>query len=769
MTFLEALLAAISAMAAHADGEDPPAAVLWPDSARQWEPIVAALRERAPVLTLGPYEPAQWTGPAYWIRCVVDGELPGPTATGIPVIYLPGISRAEIRAVEEAPSHIKALAELQYRGEVFSQANGRDWTIAAFLQADGRGGLGISVKADDATRSAILRARSELVDLPIEYLRKSAPLKAGFFDGLLTRDLTAQILRWIDDPKAFQDSLGEERWTAFRESFRDMFGFDVDNGPLAAAEQLGRRDSDAWQGAWVRFAEAPQRYTNLPERLRAAKPKSPRRGQIFYHPDSWPQDNEEDEDALRAALAELRDVSAAEARRRIRDLETSHAPRRTTVWAELGKAPLSRAVGHLAEVARVTERILVGDSLSELTANYSQDGWRADDSVMRALECVAASFDVDAVTSAARSIYKDWLEESARRWQAALTADPGSYRVEPVDWPDGTCVLFTDGLRLDVAKRLEKSLLDRSLEVELRVRLTALPSVTPTAKPAVSPIAQALGPGQAFAPAPAEGGADVGAESLRRHLTAAGYQVLEQDQIGDPAGKAWTELADIDKLGHEHTAKLPTLLEGEVRGLAERIAALIKAGWQRVAVVTDHGWLYLPGGLPKADLPQHLTKDEHMRKGRAARLATGATVDILTVAWYWHSSVRIALAPGISSFVAGATYEHGGATPQECVTPVLVVAPGRQAKLLEIEVQWRGLRIDVAVVNAAQGMTIDLRKKAGDSASSIIGGQRSVGVDGNVSALVSDDSLEGTSVFVVALDRAGGVLAQRAVTIGGDK
>jgi len=382
---------------------------------------------------------------------------------------------------------------------------------------------------------------------------------------------------------------------------------------------------------------------------------------------------------------------------------------------------------------------------------------------------VVAGPDVDAVTSAARSIYKDWLEESARRWQAALTADPGSYRVEPVDWPAGTCVLFTDGLRLDVAKRLEKSLLVRSLEVDLRVRLTALPSVTPTAKPAVSPIAQALGPGQAFAPAPLAGGADVGAESLRRQLTTAGYQVLEQDQTGDPAGKAWTELADIDKLGHEHTAKLPTLLDGEVRSLAERIATLLKAGWQRVAVVTDHGWLYLPGGLPKADLPQHLTKNEQMRKGRAARLATGATVDVLTVAWYWDSSVRVALAPGISSFVAGATYEHGGATPQECVTPVLVVVAGRQAKPLEIEVQWRGLRVDVTVVNAAHGTTVDLRKKTGDPASSIIGGQQLVGMDGKVSVLVSDDSLEGTSVFLAVLDSAGSALAQRAVTVGGDQ
>ena len=43
---------------------------------------------------------------------------------------------------------------------------------------------------------------------------------------------------------------------------------------------------------------------------------------------------------------------------------------------------------------------------------------------------------------------------------------------------------------------------------------------------------------------------------------------------------------------------------------------LLDAGWQQVVVVTDHGWLYVPGGLPKVELPYYLTKDERMKKGR---------------------------------------------------------------------------------------------------------------------------------------------------------
>jgi hypothetical protein len=44
-----------------------------------------------------------------------------------------------------------------------------------------------------------------------------------------------------------------------------------------------------------------------------------------------------------------------------------------------------------------------------------------------------------------------------------------------------------------------------------------------------------------------------------------------------------------------------------------RIQNLLTAGWSSVRVVTDHGWLYCPGGLPKAALPKHLTESRWSR------------------------------------------------------------------------------------------------------------------------------------------------------------
>src|SRR5262245_35854433 len=121
-TFLEALADRLRARSASGGQASPLVALLWPDAARQFEPFVPRLRELVPVVTLGPYEPDASTGPAYWIRCVVDGAIDSPTST--PVVYLPGYAKGAVRVVEEAPEELKPLAELQYRGALFTQANG---------------------------------------------------------------------------------------------------------------------------------------------------------------------------------------------------------------------------------------------------------------------------------------------------------------------------------------------------------------------------------------------------------------------------------------------------------------------------------------------------------------------------------------------------------------------------------------------------------------------------------------------------------------------
>jgi len=42
--------------------------------------------------------------------------------------------------------------------------------------------------------------------------------------------------------------------------------------------------------------------------------------------------------------------------------------------------------------------------------------------------------------------------------------------------------------------------------------------------------------------------------------------------------------------------------------------------------------------------------------------------------WFWDSAEAVVLAPGISCFVAGTEYAHGGLTLQEALIPSLAVS-----------------------------------------------------------------------------------------------
>ena len=162
-TFLDALADAIESASSHnRQDQVAPAAVLWTDEARQWEELLPLLKERLPLFALGKYSPDEHTGPAYWLRCIIARTIPHPglPAEKVPVLYLPGYSRQDMRALETCPVELQPLAELQYRGVLWSQKNGRDWTVNAFLQSRD-GGLGIRVEGDQGTREALQRSLAE--------------------------------------------------------------------------------------------------------------------------------------------------------------------------------------------------------------------------------------------------------------------------------------------------------------------------------------------------------------------------------------------------------------------------------------------------------------------------------------------------------------------------------------------------------------------------------------------------------------------------------
>lgn len=764
-TLLDRLVVALDD-AANSDGNvsAPPVALLWPDKTRQWEGAIERLRERRRVLTLGSHRSGGGSGPALWLRCVVAGtvEVDGPG--GLPVVYLPGVSRDELRSAAADDQRLAPLVPLQHRSQWFTQSSGKDWTVRALLANKDRG-LGLNVAGDESTAHALVAGLDHLVGEPMSRL-EGRHIDAAFLNGLLNPDPVRLLLRWIDDPSTVQHELAGPAWDALVAQCKADYGFDpAAVGVIEAARLLGTGEG-AWQHVWQRFRESPVEYPDVPSRLREAQPAQ----LILPNPGAWPCPAVEAEESLRAALLALEHLPASKARETVLKLEEEHKERRSYVWADLGWTPLALAVEHLAEIARNTLSLSPAGSAAQISEWYAASGWKVDRSVLRALDEVDRQADMSALSATLTAIYRPWLDHAARALQDAVgpAANSGNYGASAASTPKaGEVLVFVDGLRLDVAHVLAERLEGAGVSVSIAVGFAALPTVTETAKPVLVPIDQSLlGPGEALAACRASSGATAGAQVLRSLLDEAGVQVLGPQETGDPSGRAWTETGEVDHKGHDLGVRLAYEINDEVTHIARRLRDLLDAGWLTVTVVTDHGWLLLPSRLPKnEELPIAATVS---KKGRCARVKDGASVDVPTVPWHWDKDVRIAVAPGISCFEANQTYEHGGVSPQECIVPRLTVtaavsAPTSRAEITSIK--WRGLTLVVEFTELPDGAKVDLRRHAGDASSSIADLARVTGGTGKVILLVEDEDLEGRQAQLVVVAADGTVLLQRETTV----
>ena len=769
-TVLDRLIEHLRARNTPLDGQTRPAAILWTDPGREWAPLVDPLLQRVEeYLVLGDYAPARRTGPAVWLRCVVDGALDEPAlpAGRPPIVYLPGVARQDLRAGEECPDGLKPLVELLFRGALWRHPNGGDWTVNAFLTS--RKTLGLEVAGDRATAEALLRALDEVALTPVAQLA-GRHLEAEDFDRLLAGDVIRDLLRWMGDPDATRNRLGENGWHAFCNRCRDELGFHPgQEADVVAGERMAKGEG-AWAAVWERFTEAPGGYGDVAGLLRRSAPADALR---FEERERWPDLNDEDEQAVRLALQGLRELSHREACEAVAGLERKHGERRAWVWARLGLAPMAAILKPLASLAAAAGRSLGGTEPAGVADAYLERGWQAD---LGAWQAVAAAPVADEAWAAAavRHLLLPWLEESARAFQAALERAPlpGAGGQPAVELDNDGCLVFVDGLRFDLGRRLAERLEGRGFRVDLGRRWAALPTVTGTGKPAVTPVADEIegdALGQAFGARLGVAGKPADAPALRAALEARGYQLLGGDGADAPRthpARGWLETGEFDTLGHQRGARLARDLERELERVAERIERVLDAGWTSVRVVTDHGWLLLPGGLPKVDLPKHLTES---RWARCAVMAGESAPGVVRAPWHWNAAQWFATPPGIACFNRSEEYAHGGLSIQECLVPDLVVtrAAGGETAGRIASVTWRGLRCFVEAEVRGGPVTADLRLGRPTGAS-VAATAKPVDAEGAVSLVLADDEHEEAALVLVLLDEAGRVLAQRPVRVGVD-
>jgi hypothetical protein len=753
-----------------------PVCILWPDRDRKWEAVVPRLQIELPELfILGDYAPEKRTGPAVWLRCVMAGTIEDIKIPGdkTPILYLPGVGRQDLRAVDTCPPELNPLVELQYSGVTWSQVNNKDWTVLAFLKSE-QGGLGLDVAQDKASLKAMHLVLYRLLDEEPDRI-KSKRLDKDFFNNLLIGgDPVRDLLQWLDHSDTFRGEREETHWQGFVEICKSRWGFDPENeGTLDAAAKLAAHQGP-WQPIWERFCEAPIRYPHIPGFIRQTSLPA----DLFADKTGWPQWNEKEEKSLRTELLKTGQMTPQDARELLLKLEEKHKTRRQLVWAELGESSLACALEGLALMAETTGRGLAAGTLEDMISGYVDIGWHADDAILKALAQVETQEDLEAVRTAIRAVYLPWAEESAQHLQnlAESIGYPGGTieTKEKSQFSSGQCVVFVDGLRFDLGKRLSGLLNQSGLHVEEHLKWAALPTITATGKPAVTPAADLIQGQHAnpdFEPCAAATGKSLkGGYHLQKLLEASGWKILDKLETGTGASNAWCESGDIDHEGHHRGWKLVHHLDSKLSEIKTRIQQLIQAGWQQVRVVTDHGWLLLPGGLPKIELPASLA--EH-KWGRCAALKTGAKSRERLFPWYWNPGQHTALANGINCYRSGREYTHGGLSFQECLTLELIVTsplkgmPGQEIKITGFN--WRGLRCIVEVGGNYHGLSVDIRKHAGNAKSSLVIRVKKPDDQGKASVVVEDEKYEGTGAFIVLVDENGQLAAQAATIIGGGK
>jgi hypothetical protein len=254
-------------------------------------------------------------------------------------------------------------------------------------------------------------------------------------------------------------------------------------------------------------------------------------------------------------------------------------------------------------------------------------------------------------------------------------------------------------------------------------------------------------------------GKPVGQPELLRELAAAGWQAGESLVAGE---KCWVETGLIDHHGHKLQDRLadqiPTMLQ-EIAALARRLAL---AG-RHVRIVTDHGWLLMPGDLPVAKIGTGLTESKW---SRCAVVKDGSAPMAQQLPWSWNASVMVATAPGAHVFWAN-DYAHGGISLQESVVPELLIAPMQTArKALIVQLEWAGMRVRVRA-DGGDGVFADLRLGTEGEGASIGGAPRPLDAEGRTALVVADDTLEGQAALLVLRDAGGGLVASKATKVGG--
>lgn len=355
----------------------------------------------------------------------------------------------------------------------------------------------------------------------------------------------------------------------------------------------------------------------------------------------------------------------------------------------------------LAEQAGVAVReVATMARPAELVAAYAELWWRIDQLHLRLLAAAAQVPGLEQVRRVADLACFDYAARVNQRLTDLVEQEPcwppaGTTGVEALRsalWGmDGgrRAVIIADACRWDIAEAVRARL---TSDCKLTPVMSTLPSETPFGMTALLPLAE-----QPLAITVTTTDIVIRQGDSADFATRDGRKQFLAARLVDRQGKSLVDFIDLlellrgarvpkapvvvvfdndlDEQGHKGPEQLPALVEQFAARLQRAIDQLHTAGIAAVHLVTDHGFLLLPGDAVDAlGRPEVLPAQARHKSDRWAALKPEAPVaDVIRLPLPLAPAVaELGLPRGLRTLMKAPPYLHGGLSLQECVIPHLV-------------------------------------------------------------------------------------------------
>jgi hypothetical protein len=382
-------------------------------------------------------------------------------------------------------------------------------------------------------------------------------------------------------------------------------------------------------------------------------------------------------------------------------------------WGELRR--LSQAAQVIQEASPAREWAKPAEAIRW----YTERGWqldRAGEEILRDLERRDA--ELIALISPLRAAFRARWEDSLLRWSSVWIAagcplpeigTAGAWLKNLLSAPRATAILILDALRYDLGATLVSQI--NELEGAGRASVTParapFPTITPLGMGLALPIPESefdadlvegkwrlcrAGRDENLATAAGRRTAWLAVAGIPRENFQALNDLLARPVPAPAAGHSRLAVYDsaIDTLGHDdelETQGSSSVLERYLKV----IARLREAGWLRILIVTDHGYIHWAGSTETSVTPP-LPNPGYLSRRAAAYPSHQATAEgspLPPGGWAPGGRWRIAMPSGAACYRAygGLGFFHGGASLQEWIIPCIAVEWPSQARPVDVTLE----------------------------------------------------------------------------------